>query len=107
MPWALLKCEDCGRFYRHYPVGEVERWINKGMNPSLRSDKAHFARQVKKLEALCPYCREALNGMPYFPSRTKCRICNRDAGRDKHGNCRFCGGPLGVLVSKTFSRRKR
>jgi len=101
MPWAQLKCEDCGRLYSHYPVGEVERWIKDKMNPRLRADAAHFSRQVKKIEALCPYCREALNGMPYGATWIRCRLCGA-TGRNKRGQCRGCGGPLGDLVSRLY-----
>jgi len=106
MPWALLTCEDCGRLYEHYPVGEVERWIRTRMNPRLRADKSHFARQVKRLEALCPYCREVLNGMPYGSSRSRCSLCG-ETGRNKRGQCRGCGGPTRDISSKIFSPQYR
>jgi hypothetical protein len=101
MPWASLKCSKCGREYRHYAVGEVEGWVRRRMEYEINPDRAHFARRVKKLETLCPYCREAYDGMPYGYTWGGCVICG-SVGRDKHGNCKGCGGPLGELVSKTF-----
>jgi hypothetical protein len=103
MPWALLQCNECGAMYRHYAVGEVERWIRAKMDPRRISDPAHFARQVKALEALCPYCREIKYGIPYGHTWGTCTICG-GFGRDRRGNCKVCGGPPGELVSRTVVR---
>jgi hypothetical protein len=106
MPYALLTCGECGAFYKHYAVGEVERWIRDKMNPLLRTDPAHYSRQVRKLESLCPYCRDALNGAAYKSTTAACVFCGRFAGRDKHRNCRNCGCPRGTLESRQYSEVK-
>lgn len=104
MPYAPRTCENCGRPYGHYPVGEVERWLRKNAAAQLASDPTHFQRYVKNAEALCPYCRDGLRGKIYRPSAIGCAVCG-SRGRDRRGNCRICGCPPGDIVSREFVDR--